>query len=379
MNKKDINKKPFDEGTLLKLDIFRKCFREWFPVFIFNSYIKSIYVYDLFAGSGKDSVNNPGSPLILLEEARGDQGMHCLTLNESPNKSVYFAFNEKEKQKFEELKYNTDTWLSDCQKSCPLASGCIHKGHLFHKNAEFKTVFETEGFNRVLSDSKSAKFIILDQYGFSQVTENVFDKLIHAPNTDFIFFISSSTVRRFKEHPSVQAYLDTNSISFNENNPKECHRAIASYFKGLVPDNLEYYIKSFTIQKGSNYYGLILGSAHSLGMEKFVKVCWAEDPLAGESNCNINNDFEVGSLFYESGMSNIKNEVSEALEKRIVSGEIRSNITGLKWVLSQGCQPKLFVEVINKMLKTGKIEVSTGFNQKSTRIHSIPEYRIIVK
>lgn len=108
MSKKDINKKPFDEGTLLKLDIFRKCFREWFPVFIFNPCIKSIYVYDLFAGSGKDSVNYPGSPLILLEEARGEQGMHCLTLNGPTNKSVYFAFNEKEKAKFEELKYKTD-------------------------------------------------------------------------------------------------------------------------------------------------------------------------------------------------------------------------------------------------------------------------------
>ena len=27
---KNINNKPFDEGTLLKLDIFRKCFREWY-------------------------------------------------------------------------------------------------------------------------------------------------------------------------------------------------------------------------------------------------------------------------------------------------------------------------------------------------------------
>lgn len=55
MSKKDINNKPFDEGTRLKLDIFRDCFREWFPVFVRNPAISRIYIYDMFAGSGKDS------------------------------------------------------------------------------------------------------------------------------------------------------------------------------------------------------------------------------------------------------------------------------------------------------------------------------------
>lgn len=36
---KDINKKEFDEATLLKLEIFRECFREWLPVFIHSPLI----------------------------------------------------------------------------------------------------------------------------------------------------------------------------------------------------------------------------------------------------------------------------------------------------------------------------------------------------
>lgn len=79
MSKKDINDKPFDEGTLLKLDIFRDCFREWFPVFVHNAAISRIYIYDMFAGSGKDSISMDGSPLILLKEARGNEKQHSLS------------------------------------------------------------------------------------------------------------------------------------------------------------------------------------------------------------------------------------------------------------------------------------------------------------
>ena len=98
MTKIDINKKPFHKATMLKLDIFRRCFREWFPVFVHHPNIKKIYIYDMFAGSGTDSLGNPGSPIILLEEARGDKCQHCKAIVKN-NKCVVFGFNEKEKEK----------------------------------------------------------------------------------------------------------------------------------------------------------------------------------------------------------------------------------------------------------------------------------------
>lgn len=67
---KDINRSEYTEETKLKLDIFRKCFREWYPVFLHAPNITHLFVYDMFAGSGKDAIGNYGSPLILLQEAR---------------------------------------------------------------------------------------------------------------------------------------------------------------------------------------------------------------------------------------------------------------------------------------------------------------------
>ena len=66
---KDINKTIFTEETKLKLDIFRECFREWYPVFLHNQYIKRLYIYDMFAGSGKDVIGNFGSPLDIVAKS----------------------------------------------------------------------------------------------------------------------------------------------------------------------------------------------------------------------------------------------------------------------------------------------------------------------
>ena len=69
--KDDFHNKPFDEATKFKLEIFGECFKEWLPVFIYNPTISHIYVYDFFAGAGQDSLGNHGSPLILLNKAKG--------------------------------------------------------------------------------------------------------------------------------------------------------------------------------------------------------------------------------------------------------------------------------------------------------------------
>jgi len=90
----NFHNKPFDEATKLKLEIFGECFREWLPVFIFNPTISKIFIYDFFAGSGQDSVGYPGSPLILLHEAKGENCSVCKSLN---GKEIIFAFNDKNK------------------------------------------------------------------------------------------------------------------------------------------------------------------------------------------------------------------------------------------------------------------------------------------
>ena len=366
MTKIDINKKPFHEATMLKLDIFRRCFREWFPVFVHHPGVKS----------GTDSEGNPGSPIILLEEAKGNERQHCAALIKN-KKSVVFGFNEKEKEKKELLNKATNNFLLKCKSGCPFKN-CVYANAIYCRDTSFEEIMKSDNFEKILANKNYAKFILLDQYGFSQITKDVFLKLVTSPLTDFIFFISSSFIKRFRDMDAVKTYIDTNRLEFEEKKPKECHRIIADYFRNHIPANMEYYIHHFTIQKGANYYGLIFGTSHSLGMEKFVKVCWMEDENSGESNCNIDNDFEKGFLFYDPTNTTKKIKIKEELELLILKGKIKSNVEGLKWVLSHGCEPKLFVDVARSLVEQKKITIQGKFNKQSSNIHKVEEYKIEV-
>ena len=176
--------------------------------------------------------------------------------------------------------------------------------------------------------------------------------------------------------PAVTTYFDDNKIIYDETKPKECHRVITNYFRELIPQNKEYYLHSFTIQKGPNYYGLIFGTSHTLGMEKFLRVCWKYDKLAGESNCNINNDYEAGTLFYDPNISNKRRKVSQMLREKILNGEISNNKDGLISAFKEGCEPRLFVETIELMLKNKEVSIEGNFNKKATGIHLVEVYNI---
>jgi len=104
----DFFSKRFDDATNVKLDIFRLYIREWLPVFMtrqkggFN-HTTDINIYDFFAGAGRDSEGNPGSPLIIVDEikqyCRNNKGLKA-------NVSVRMLFNDIERRYISSLEKN---------------------------------------------------------------------------------------------------------------------------------------------------------------------------------------------------------------------------------------------------------------------------------
>jgi three-Cys-motif partner protein len=370
---KNINNKSFDSATKLKLSIFGECFKEWLPVFLYNPFIDAIHIYDFFAGSGYDKDGEFGSPLVLLDEARGDTQKYCANVD----KKTTFNFFESQKRKSQDLRQNVAEFRAQCEEKHG-CDKCVYSAEV--KKAEFQNAFLEREIQEIFLNKKIGKFVLLDQYGFKHIDEDVFSKLIEYPSTDFIFFISSGFIKRFKDHPNTKAYIDTEKINFDETDAKGCHRVIANYFKTLIPEEKDYFLHHFTIKKDSSsgYYGLIFGTNHSLGMEKFLKVCWQKDELSGESNCNIDNDYMPDSLFYVPGDSNKRREVEKRIEVEILSGELKTNKAGLKFALLAGCEPKIFTDIVKRLEKEGKVVRGGHKNYSSTSIHRVKEYSIEV-
>jgi len=369
---KNINKYAFDDATKLKLSIFGECFEEWLPVFNNDIFTKKVYIFDFFAGSGTDVENNLGSPLILLEKAKGKDRKYCL----KAQKEISFMFNENKPDKSIELQENVDNYIDQCKINNNCKS-CVYDYRI--ENSDFQDIFSNTKINNILTNKEFGKFILLDQYGFKEIHDDIFKQLISFPKTDFIFFVSSSFINRFKEHPNITKYIDTSKIKFDDKKPNEIHRAIAKYFSDLIPAEKEYYLHHFSIrkeEKKGNYYGLIFGSNHTLGMEKFLKVCWKYDKFSGEANYNIDNNFEANSLFGALGENIKKDMVKKEITKLILSGKIKDNISGLKYTMQQGCEPKLFTDTVIELEKCKKILRTGEVNKQSTNIHNAKSYQI---
>lgn len=365
---KDINKKKFDSATKLKLDLFKESFKEWLPVFIHNPYVHKRFIYDFFAGSGLDPQGNYGSPLILMDEAKGENLKYC---SKSDGKKIVFGFNEKIKSKSKILEKNVNSFLSNCLNNCKREK-CVYEHYI--GNFDFKEAFNRPNVLEIMNNTKYSKFVLLDQYGFKEVDNEIFKKLINFPKTDFIFFISSSFINRFQNQSAIKKYIETEKIEFKKSESKHCHKLISQYFKEQIPKNKEFYLHQFSIKKGTNYYGLIFGTSHTLGMEKFLKVCWEKDIMAGEANFDINNDFQFGSLFFDEKFSNKIEKYKNEFYKKIENNELKNSLEGLKFTLKYGIQTKTYLETIIDLMKDNKIIIVNGkFNKKISNIHKLKD------
>lgn len=170
----------------------------------------------------------------------------------------------------------------------------------------------------------------------------------------------SSFLRRFRDYEVFNMYIDTKKIDYDNTPPYHCHRVIAEYFESLIPSEKEYYIGCFSIKKGSNYYGLIFGTNHTLGAEKFQKVCWLLDELTGEADYDIDREIcyknPIGTLFEEFNIPQKIRNFRKSLEELILNGTIMTDNEAYKFVLKERCQMRHASEVLKRLIDEKKIE-----------------------
>ena len=365
MAKKDFHNKEFDLGTKSKLEIFKEYFKESFPVFLYSNYFNEVLIYDFFAGQGINEKGEYGTAFNILNEII----IHCHKIKEK-NKKVYIILNDKDE--FKSLKENVGAFISNCRNKCNIDCVFEEDTNLVIRSRDFEDYFNAI-YPGIKKRKNSAKLVFLDPYNFV-IDKSLFSKLIELPSTDFICFMPSSFLLRFPEEPAFNRYIDSNEIDFKTSKPAHCHRAIADYFKSLIPNDKEYFIGSFSIKKGSNYYGLLFGSNHTLGAEKFQRVCWKKDTITGEADYNIDRELvynkNQGVLFEEAKIPIKIKEFKRRLKEKILNREIEYDIEAYKFALKNKCLVSHSSEVLKEMMNDKLIE---KFRTRKNDIHKIKQ------
>ena len=329
--------KPYDEGTLAKLRIFELYTQEWIPVFLSRdnpTFSGGVHIFDFFSGPGTDSGGVPGSPLRILKQLRSYYEKPLAGWNKVPIVAHFFDADPK---KIEALK----AIASDAVWRIPgvtLDVRCL----------SFEDALIDH--DRVLQNRDVAKLLIIDQFGVDAVSKPVFNKLSTLPTTDFIFFLSSSTLHRFREHPAIKQKIEKVDDSY------DVHRAALRFYRNLLDPKNDLFLGSFSIKKRSNIYGLIFGSHHPLGIHKFLHVAWTTDEIAGEANFDIDRENiqpGEGLLPLEEFRPNKIREFEQSLEAELRAGKMKSELNVVRFCVEAGMTCRHAEPVLKKLKSEG--------------------------
>lgn len=158
MGAQDFHGKPFDEGTLTKLEIFELYAREWIPVFLSAKSlpVDRLRIFDFFAGPGTDSHGTFGSPLRLLRQLK-DYTHH-------PNWGKVRASAHL----FDEDEGKVTQLIANIRSHGLTLAGLEIDVRSLSFNAAFHSSLSA------LKDRAAAKLLYLDQFGVAHVTREIF-------------------------------------------------------------------------------------------------------------------------------------------------------------------------------------------------------------
>lgn len=338
---KDLHEKPFDEGTLKKLDIFEAYTKQWLPTFIMNNFESDIYIFDLFAGPGYSVTGQEGSPIRILKQVNNQIGNIF-----SKNKKVCVLFNEYDKDKVEKLKKACERF---CNNHAELKRAIVSK-HVQYKILNTDVALLFPKVKTYLG--KYPLLLFLDQNGIKFMSDTYLQPLLNAKKVDFLFYLSSSYFNRFGNTDEFKNIIDIDLKKAKEAPYKYIHRSILEQLREKIPVNCPTRLYPFTIKKGCNVYGIIFGASHPRGVEKFLQTAWAENNINGEANFDIDDDRNKGQadLFGYVELTKIM-KFRQEIRQAILDGTLENNRDAFDFALNQGHLPSHAADEIKLMKK----------------------------
>lgn len=353
---KEFHNTPFDEGTKCKLELYQNYLRGWLPVFINTTFIERIQIFDFFAGPGTDVNGTYGSPLLAAKEIRDAID----TSKEKINRTILFDLflNELEPKRFSLL-----------QQTALNIRHMLPEVTVHETNQAFATLFPQ--YLPKMKASKTANFIFMDQFGLKEITEDIFKELVALQKTDFMFFLAASTANRFKDIEDVAKYLPP--LTQEERNQMNGDNALQilskAYRHSWVPEPIKssYFLGDFSIKKGANVYGLIFGSKHPYGIQKFLEAAWK---LGGYANFDAGNDGYSQiqpSLFEEYSLPLRITDFQHKLEKYLRTKPQKNNHWLYRVGLINGVLPKYVKDVVKRLQREGFIKNSLNISYNALK------------
>ncbi len=266
---------PLEPHTQTKHLILREYLAAWLP--IMSKWNRRIVFIDGFAGPGRYSKGEEGSPLIVLRTALAHNRL-------SPDCEFNFLFIEADKKRAEHLRGEIERL--NAEQPFPKT--------FHHEVAPAR--FE-EKVNRVLVDLAGAQLAptlaFIDPFGFEGLPMRLVAEVAKYPKCECLITFMYEPVNRFFEHPSpkIQEHLEAlfgtaeaRSLVELTDDPQTRFRQITSLYETQLGTVARFkFVRTFTMVNVGNRveYLLFFGTNNETGLSKMKAAMWKADPGEG--------------------------------------------------------------------------------------------------
>ena len=250
--------------TLAKHRILRAYLQAWLP--IVGASFPRIRLIDGFAGPGRYTGGEPGSPIIMLDTLLRHASQSRITA------SVEYVFIEEHPDRYATLCAE----LENLQRSSPLPRNVTVDKRMGPFDDQMPAVVE----------GGPPTFAFIDPFGWSDAPMPVSSNILRVDHCEALIYVPLPFIARFVNKKHVEESLT--ALYGNESwkaactaNCAERIRVLRGTFEAAMLKHC-LYVRAFDIcPDGNRGYTLFFGTRHRLGLQKMKEVMWSVDPGCG--------------------------------------------------------------------------------------------------
>lgn len=260
--------------TAAKHKILRTYLDAWFPIM---SWQKRVVYLDGFAGPGRYTGGEPGSPIIALKSAK----THKAKLSEK----LAFLFIEERQDRADHL--STEIEALECPDRFKTKVKC----------GEFAPTLTTLLDEIDKSQSRLAPtFAMIDPFGFKGIPFSLMKRLLDNPNCELFVSFMVESINRFLDHPdpAIPGHIHD---AFGNDEPFAVLGSAGDRIAELTElyrrrlRTIARFVRSFELRDQNDrvVYHLFFASKNRMGHLKMKEAMWKVDPLGDFSFSDATN------------------------------------------------------------------------------------------
>jgi three-Cys-motif partner protein len=270
-----------DDHTRAKHRVLRAYLDGWIPIMgqqalkvhgLHSSEPPRLLLVDGFAGPGRYTGGEPGSPLIMLDALSSHAALPRLG-----RVKFIFLFIEQDERRVARLRHELDGLAIPANAQVTVEHGKFEEtfGEL---------VARISGRGRMLIPT----FAFVDPFGYSAASMSLTGRLLNFPRSEALFFLPLSYIHRFVGRVGQESALDSlfdtgewrNAIPLGGDERRLFLMRL--FERQLQRQGQVRHVISFELRtKDGNDYRLVFATGHDAGLRLIKEAMWRVDPLEG--------------------------------------------------------------------------------------------------